>query len=147
MARLKPQQLRSLYDEINDICRDMGDDVEIPALKTFEGEYKQRIFNDGGATSGSIGRYRSASYRKKRRAAGRQIAYKDLSFYGDLLRNIQVGKHKQKNVVGFVNDKSRLIAGYQEKQTSKLIFEPRDSEAKNVSLSIAKGIAQKISRL
>lgn len=99
----------------------------LAAAKTAEGEIKARIFNRGGAVNGSIGKYRSRSYRKVRAKAGRQTGYKDLEFEGDLRRSIQTGKRRDGAVVGFTNAKSAKIAGYQEDQTGKTIFKLSDA--------------------
>lgn len=144
MARLKPRAAARLIKKISDLYSKSQDDIEIPALKTLEGQYKQRIFNKGATSSGGkIGSYKSTGHIKKRKKAGRQVGYKDLEFEGDLRRNIQVGKSQRKNVLGFVNTKSRLIADGQESQTNKVIFEPSQEESKKVVKDIAALLAKK----
>ena len=53
-----------------------------------------------------------------------------MEFDGDLRRSIQVGRSGDRTVLGFVRTESRLIAGYQEKQTKKNIFKLSPAEKK-----------------
>ncbi len=60
-------------------------------------------------------------YERKRTLAGRQIAYKDLEFNGELRRSIQVFVEDEKSVVlAFNNDESGLIARGQENQITNI---------------------------
>ncbi|CAH1002674.1 hypothetical protein LEM8419_03546 [Neolewinella maritima] len=104
--------------------------ASLAAASTALGSMKRRIFNEGEAEEGRIGRYRSRSYRKKRQKAGRQVDYKDLEFEGDLRRSIQVGARDDGAVIGFTSVHSRRIAEYQEteRQTGKDIFGLNENE-------------------
>ena len=94
--------------------------------------------------NGSIGTYASRSYIKKRVKAGRQVAYKDLEFDGDLRRAIQVGNNAAgETVIGFINDKARRIAGYQEDQTGEEIFSLTKAEAAAARRAFIKTYKQK----
>ena len=121
-------------------------DAALAAAKVIEAKMKRRIFNEGRAVNGSIGKYRSRSYRAKRRAAGRQIGKKDLEFHGDLRRSIQTGKRSMGAVVGFTNDRSRKIMGYQEDQTGKNISGVTDATLKSARAAFKKIYRAKISR-
>lgn len=60
-------------------------------------------------------------YERKRVLAGRQVAYKDLEFSGELRRSIQVFIENEKEVVlAFNNDESALIAAGQEQQITNI---------------------------
>lgn len=89
----------------------------------IEGEMKDRIHARGEATEGgAIGDYRSRQYKAKRIEAGRQVRKKDLVFKGNLIRNYGTGTFQGKQVIGFFQDRYRLIATGQEQQTGKTIF-------------------------
>jgi len=104
-------------------------DYEIAALHELQGRMIQRIFNDRKASDGSsLGKYLSESYKKKRKAAGRQTAVKDLEFHGDLRKSIKIGTSSGKNVLGFVTDLSRLVAEGQTRQLEKQVFQASDDE-------------------
>jgi hypothetical protein len=134
------------------ILGEVGERSQIVSLSRLEGEMKYRIFNKGLATDGSaMGAYRSAQYKKERLAKGRQVGYKDLEFYSDLRNSIQQGKSGSSNVLGFTNDRARLIAGYQQeaRQTGKIIFEPSQAEINlmlethndEISFALKKGLS------
>lgn len=96
---------------------------EIAALSSLQGLYLQRIHNRGEATDGSkIGKYVTDYWREKRKEKGRQVSYKDLEFNSDLRRSVKIGTSNGKNVMGFDNDMSRIIATGQQEQTEKTIF-------------------------
>jgi hypothetical protein len=134
MANLTARQVQRIWDKIFATYYNIPNKVKEPALKTLEGSMKVRIFTDGKATNGrKIGRYKSKAYAAKRRAANRQTRYKDLEFYGDLNRNITVGKHRRDYVLGFANSKAKLIADGQEGQTRKTIFKPSTAELKELA--------------
>lgn len=103
--------------------------AEIAALKRMEGLMKVRIHNQGLNTAlGRIGQY-SPGYAKKRRMAGRQVAYVDLEFDGDLRRGYTTGVTSDKgtNCIGFVNDAETAKASENDSRFS-LTFYPTDQE-------------------
>ncbi len=107
--------------------------IQFPLLKLAEGLEKYRIFNEGKSSDGSaIGKYKSARYAAYRTSRGRQTAYKDLQVEGDLLRALTVGTNGNDFVLGFATDKARLIGAAQETQTGKKIWQPTDSEIKDI---------------
>lgn len=109
------------------------DRAEVAALKRLEGEMKVRIHSQGAAADGSrIGPYRDPYYRAKRAEAGRQVAFKDLEFFGDLRRGYGTGQTTNGNALGFFQDRTRLIAEGQQRQTGKVIFSPSDTERENM---------------
>lgn len=114
--------------------------AEIAALKNIEADMKQRIFDNSTGTSGEVfGSYRSEAYKKRRKDAGRQTDIKDLQFSGHLKTDMQVGVSSGKNVIGFLDDKSKDIVKGQEDgsktrygtfvpQIGFPIFKPQDEE-------------------
>lgn len=85
-----------------------GENASMVALKSFEGEVKRRIHNTGRRGDGMmIGRYRSAYWKAKRRAAGRQIEYVDLEMTGELRRSLTTGHIRGGAVLGFDNDQEK----------------------------------------
>lgn len=109
--------------------------AEIAALKALEGSMKARIHNQGGAEQGQIGRY-SLGYARKRRKAGRQTAFIDLQFTGELASGYTVGKTtKFHNALGFTNDAAAFKARKNEEVKEKAIFAPTDDEFKEMDLT------------
>jgi hypothetical protein len=101
--------------------------------KLLEGEMKQRIFNDGGASNGTkIGQYKSKSWITKRADNGRQTNNVDLEFTGDLRNSIKPVKSGRDVFLVVVNDKDYAKAKGQEDRRKKEIFTPTDSERKSV---------------
>lgn len=85
-----------------------GEKASMVALKSFEGEVKSRIHNQGRDSSGlSIGQYQSEYWKAKRRAAGRQIGYVDLEMTGELRRSLTTGQIRGGAVLGFDSDQER----------------------------------------
>ena len=142
MAEIKLEDFeRDLAEAVKLFSPKKINKITFPILKFYEGESKYRIFNEGLASDGSkIGNYRSLSYKRAREARGRQTSYKDLEFEGDLRRSLTVGTNGNEFVFGFATDKSRLIGEYQEAQTGKEIFEPTNSEIKDINKLLAKEI-------
>jgi hypothetical protein len=121
--------LDKIIADITDTILGGVNDYEIAALSSLQGLFLQRIHNDRQTTSGSsLGQYRSAQHKKKRVEAGRQVGEKDLEFYGNLRRSVKIGTSGGKNVMGFDNDMSRLIAEGQEGQIKEDVYTPSNSE-------------------
>lgn len=80
--------------------------AEVAALNRIGGLMKSRIHNKGGNTEGGkIGDYTSASWIKKRKSKGRQVAYVDLEFEGDLRTGYGIGTTEDNaNCLGFYSD-------------------------------------------
>ena len=115
-------------DNVIQCIRDRRALIAVSSMNRLLGSMKIRIFNQGRATDGGlIGPYISA-WKNVRAKAGRQTAYKDLEFSSDLRNSIQVGTSSGEVVIGFLVDKSRLIASGQEQQTGKEIFTPTQEE-------------------
>lgn len=122
------------------------DRIEIPALSEFLGSYLNRIFKRGLSSDGRrIGIYVS-NWAKTRQKRGRQIAYKDLFFTGELRNSIQIGKSSNDNVIGFVNDTARKISEGQQGQTGKDIFTATETELKRLDKAIVKNLDREIKR-
>jgi hypothetical protein len=95
----------------------------------LEGLMKQRIFNDGKATSGSkIGKYKSKKWIKTRTESGFQTGYVDLQFTGDLIGSIQVVEDGGDVYLAIINDKDFDKAKVNEARRKKVIFEPSKAE-------------------
>lgn len=101
--------------------------------KLLEGEMKQRIFNDGGASNGSkIGKYKSKAWITKRSENGRQTNNVDLEFTGDLRNSIKPVKSGRDIFLVVVNDKDYAKAKGQEDRRKKEIFTPTKAEQESV---------------
>jgi hypothetical protein len=115
--------------------------ILINATNIGSAEMQFRIFNKGQTVAGNTMRYRSAPYIKKRVKAGRQVAYKDLEFSGDLYFSMAILSTGQKEVVyGFNNNRTAEIAGYQETssvQVNEPIFDLTEKEAKSMEREFA----------
>jgi len=94
---------------------------------------RRRIFNEGGATDGKIGDYKTKS-KLIREQKGLQTIYVDLEVTGTLRRSIQVGISENDKVLGiaeinyennFSTDKN---ANVQEKNFKKEIFTISEKE-------------------
>ena len=95
----------------------------------LEGLMKQRIFNDGKATSGSkIGKYKSKKWIKTRTESGFQTGFVDLQFTGDLIGSIQVVEDGGDVYLAIINDKDFAKAKGNEDRRKKVIFEPSKAE-------------------
>lgn len=119
---------------LDDIIKDFRkgvDEADNQAAFSSHRVFVKRVFGlgfgRGQAVRGSLGRYRSESWKKVRRAAGRQITNKDLYFTGALAKSIK----PIRNEIRFTDDKLRRIARFQEtdkRQVGKPIFSLRKSE-------------------
>lgn len=110
-------------------------------------EFQFRLFNEGKAADLSVMRYRSKQYKMIRERNGLQTAYKDLIFTGDLFNSLKVVRENEMNVAyGFVSQKEGLIAGYQEEQVGKPIFNLAKKEADLVLRSMDADVVRLIER-
>lgn len=106
--------------------------------KLLEGEMKQRIFNDGGASNGTkIGQYKSKAWITKRADNGRQTNNVDLEFTGDLRNSIKPVKSGREVFLVVVNDKDFAKAKGQEDRRKKEIFTPTSAERESVEQYVA----------
>lgn len=114
----------------------------------LEGSMKQRIFNDGKATSGSkIGKYKSKKWIKTRSELGFQTGYVDLQFTGDLIGSIQVVEDGGDVYLAIINDKDFDKAKGNEERRKKIIFEPSKAERTEVEIYISELINEDLDRL
>lgn len=114
----------------------------------LEGLMKERIFNDGKATSGSkIGKYKSKKWKKTRTEAGFQTGYVDLQFTGDLIGSIQVVEDGGNVYLAIINDKDFDKAKGNEARRKKVIFEPSKSERTETEIYISELIDIELERL
>jgi len=114
----------------------------------LEGLMKQRIFNDGKATSGSkIGKYKSKSWKKTRSELGFQTGYVDLQFTGDLIGSIQVVEDGGDVYLAIINDKDFDKAKGNEERRKKIIFDPSKSERTETEIYISELIDIELERL
>lgn len=106
--------------------------------KLLEGDMKQRIFNQGGASNGSkIGQYKSESWITKRADNGRQTNTVDLEYTGDLRNAIKPVKSGRDVFLVVANDKDYAKAKGQEERRKKEIFTPTKSERESVEQYVA----------
>lgn len=83
------KELERIKEGIKEIHNDAVDIV----LTNYSGEFKQRVFNDGGSKNSddnSLGLYKNKYYSKHRMALGRSGNPINLSFSGELERSIKV---------------------------------------------------------
>lgn len=121
--------LDRIIADITDTILGGVNDYEIAALSSLQGLFLQRIHNDRQTTIGaSLGQYRSAQHKKKRVKAGRQVGEKDLELLGNLRHSVVLGTSGGHNVMGFSNDKYRLIASGQQGQIGEVVHTPSDNE-------------------
>ena len=118
-------------NNIKECVRIAKDKADFVAINNMLAEMKRRIFSDGVASDGTdIGQYQvvPGQHRKRRIAKGLQVSYVDLKFEGALMNSLQVGKVKDRYVMGFTLAKFRLIAQGNEEQRGKEIFAPTAEE-------------------
>lgn len=106
--------------------------AEIASLKTLEGLMKRRIHNSGLKSDGTKMKPYSAMWSAVRQGAGKQVAYKDLQFTGDLRRNYTVGKNGKDNALGFLNFRARRKAVDIHEIEGGQVFSPTDGEVKRL---------------
>ena len=145
---MTPEELaRKITSLATDISRKKTDFLVQGGL-LLEGLMKQRIFNDGKATSGSkIGKYKSKSWKKTRTQLGFQTGYVDLQFTGDLIGSIQVVEDGGNVYLAIINDKDFDKAKGNEEQRKKIIFEPSKSERTETEIYISELIEIELERL
>lgn len=94
---------------------------------------KAAVFNNGETSTGApIGAYKSATYKRKREKAGRQIAKVDLEFTGELRNALDRGTLGGKLVVGWTNSEAAQIASYLEQRYKNIIFAPQPHSIKRI---------------
>lgn len=78
---------------------------------------KQRVQTQGRDVSGSTMRYGSAKYKKYRKASGRSISYKDLTFSGRMWNSLTATKTGEGEVKMFFGGKEEMLkaSGNQER--------------------------------
>ncbi len=130
------------------------DKVLRQAVVTMVPEMKNRIQQDGKKSDGSqitspspekFGAY-SKQYGKKRAKKGRQIGHIDLTFNGDMMRNLKPGPTGPNSYgIGFLASEQRKIANYNEEKFG-IIFDPTDQELKQSLVTIVKAVRQIMSK-
>jgi hypothetical protein len=140
--------LSNILKLTSSILGEVGERAQIVGLSRLMAEMKYRVFNEREATDGNLLNnhptkkpgYRSESHKKFRQtgfkrgkkfhSGGRQILYKDLEITSELRNSIVLGKSGGQNVMGFNQDKTRLIAEHQETnaQTGRQIWTPNQKE-------------------
>jgi len=141
-----PEFQIKLQNAVNEINR-LSADVLFLGGKNLEGEMKFRIFNQGRATTGQIGNYKSKSWIQKRGQRGRQTNYVDLEFTSSLRDSIQVVRQGNDVFLAVINDRDFAKAKGQESRRKKEIFIPSESERKQTEIYISDLIAEKLTNL
>jgi len=141
-----PEFQIKLQNAVNEINR-LAADVLFLGGKNLEGEMKFRIFNQGRATTGQIGNYKSKSWIQKRGQRGRQTNYVDLEFTSSLRDSIQVVRQGNDVFLAVINDRDFAKAKGQESRRKKEIFIPSESERKQTEIYISDLIAEKLTNL
>lgn len=108
--------------------------AEVAALNRLNGLMKQRVHNKGlKADDSPMGGYKSATWKKKRQAKGRQISYVDLEYEGDLRAGYGVGITEGKiNCLGFFGDPMADRANKMQNLFGA-VFAPTDTEIEQIS--------------
>lgn len=122
------------YTDIVKAFADSINGAEVAAVNRMSGLMKRRIHNTGdNATGGKIGNYSSATWIAKRKSRGRQVAYVDLEFEGDLRSGYGTGITDQKeNCIGYFTDAMAERAAKMEALFGQ-VFYPSESEIKDGS--------------
>lgn len=112
-------------------------DSELLAAQTANALLLGRVFSGGAkdVKGAELSKY-SEAYARKREAAGRQTAKKDLIFTGALFESIQVGTKNEKPAMGYLTERSEKIGTYQEEQNSTLIFQLSADELETVKTDV-----------
>lgn len=104
-------------------------DSELLAAQSANSLLIARVFSKGAKDiNGQALTPYSEGYAKKRERAGRQTKNKDLIFTGALFESVQVGTKNERPAMGFLNEGSATIGGYQEEQNSTKIFQLSNEE-------------------
>lgn len=137
-----------------DISKRELDDIVAPALETFRGNLLFRIHNDGESSNGAeigeppIAESRTGVYEKyygrKRRKKGRQVAKKDLEMTGELRRSVKHGTRNRNQAIYIEGNRNQIIAGAQEEQTKKDIYEPSRLELDEFTEIITEELTNRI---
>ena len=78
---------------------------------------QRRVFNHGKTVQGITLRYRSEQYKRKRIKKGRQVAYKDFIFEGNLFNSLQYLNQGGRSIsYGFGSNTTSDIANYVSEQ-------------------------------
>jgi len=86
-------------------------------------------------------------YAKWRAKRGYQIKNKDLQVTGALHESIQVGSSDGRPALGFLTERSTLIATYQEEQQGNIIFSLNAEEVEEVKKTIAEFAINRMSEI
>lgn len=146
---MTPEEAANQYRELKRAYARSITRAEIGALSGQRGQMIRRIHNEGNAHGGKIGKYRSASYRRKRRRKGLQTGTVDLTFYRDLSRSYRVGRvaGSGENAIGFINDRERRKGSYQETRYKKAIFSPTMGEAQKMTRAYARILNREVKQV
>lgn len=97
-----------------------------------------RIFNDGQAADETpIGDY-SPTYVLIRQQAGRQVAYVDLEFTGELRESIKAGLRNGTHTIEIVGEESRRKMADNERRFNKQVFAIGPREEAEIQIGIEK---------
>ena len=130
---MTPKEAANKIRGLTKLVRERINDGRTIAFEDYEGKQKQRIFNNGKDSFGeTIQDGYSRRWAKKRQEKGRQIAYKDLMYEGDLEKGMVKGTTDGRVTYGFINDKERNKAAENEIYTNKQIFFPNPDEVKEI---------------
>ncbi len=121
-------------------------DAAFVALKSYEGDVKNRIHNKGLNSRGSqIGNYQTESWKRKRLAAGKQVRYVDLEYTGDFRLSLTTGQSKGDAVLGFDNDLSKDIYDGQTDNYGKM-YRPTTIELRDLEDRFSDELNSKIGK-
>lgn len=65
-----------------------------PIVQDTHAEHVKQLFRDGESKSGSKDKYKDGSYKKLREKKGRQVAFVDMNFEGDLFSDFATSLQK-----------------------------------------------------
>ena len=85
-------------------------DAAFVALKSYEGDMKNRVHNKGLNSQGSkIGDYSTEAWKKYRLSQGKQVRYVDFEVHEDFRDSLTTGQSKGDAVLGYTTDLSKKI--------------------------------------
>lgn len=129
------------------LVREDFPDVSFVSAVRVTAFMKQRIFNFGLAADGNkIGTY-SAFWASVRQSRGRQSAYVDLQFTGELFEAIQPGQRPEGATIEILNRANQDKASENEARFNKRIFELSESEQEEAVIGVEKEIQFRIRQI
>jgi hypothetical protein len=108
-----------------------------------------RIHNEGKAVDGSlIGDYVEGSYKNRREKKGKRIDLVNLSYTGQLSKELAPLKFSD-NIyyIGFLNKRAADLSGYIEENYEKKIWGVTDQDQEQINITIDRNIKKELNKI